>query len=205
MQKQMNDEMLSRLKVKYPHCIKLQELEKALNSLSDGTSKNPNPAILLSTQFIQSENGYPGVDCFGGKDRTGYQLAAITFSKIVELTGLDKSHPEMVKIGHRLLRPEGVAGRVAQDNADHTTLKVLDFDLELYHVDSAKGKLLRIAHGINSLALALWPMFKSWVGFDPWLVSSTPHQLYHPSPTKVKVNQVYHHTVPSETRITVQE
>lgn len=179
MQKVMNDESLERLEAKYGQKEEFIKLKDSLASL-EHNDQDPNESVLLLTQFIQKNEGYSGIKCFGGKDRTAYAVAVITFAAIAKLAGIPVASPEMKEVGHQLLRAEGIAGKIAKDNADHTTLKVTRWDLLLYDVKSPRGLMLRIAHGIDALFLATKPRFKKLVRKTPFSISSTPGQAYYP-------------------------
>ena len=185
MQGAINDQALKDLKEAYPDSDELKKLEESLVRLGQSEKNDPNESVLLVAQFMQKNSGYTGINCFGGKDRTGYSVALITHAKVAELVKkvpelakTDVFDPAMKKVGHQLLSSEGIAAKTAEDNADHTTLKLTRFDLLLYDTASIKGKTLRIAHGIDGLYLALKPMFKKMIGMSPLSISSTPGQLH---------------------------
>ncbi|HEV8050926.1 MAG TPA: hypothetical protein VGP47_00410 [Parachlamydiaceae bacterium] len=178
MQKAINDETLDGLREHFGDKPEFQALEAALTEMEKSEKYDPNEAVLLVSQFIQKNGGYSGVNCFGGKDRTGYALALISHAKIAELAKKDVSSPEMKKIGHQLLSSKAIAAKVAEDNADHTTLKLRRYDLKLFDVESTKGKMVRASHIVGAAYLTAKPMFKKMFGTSPLSVSSTPGQLY---------------------------
>jgi|688.fasta_scaffold00765_16 hypothetical protein len=105
-------------------------------------------------QFMHSV-GYASADCYGGKDRTGYALALITYNlikkhlfapegenKIPKLSKEDNIL--MAQIAHALIGPTGTARLIIQDNYGHRycALKLVDFNLELYITGPGKYKLI---------------------------------------------------------------
>lgn len=195
MQKVINDEALAKLKPVYGETGEYKALVKSLNELSTSEKFDPNASVLLVTQFLQKYGGYSGINCYGGKDRTGYAVALITHAKIAELAGLKVTDPKMGKIGHKLLSPKANAAKVAQDNADHTTMKLTRLDLQLYDTGTVKGTMLRIVHGVNGVFLGLLPILRKMAGRSPLSVSQTPGQIYQERPniqTSNKTNNVFY-------------
>jgi len=207
MQRQINNETIEKLKSTYGKTDEFIRLQNSLATLSLNADIDPNKTVALINDFVQTNGGYLGVNCFGAKDRTGYVCALITHNIVAklarkaienkELEGPIYLDLEMIRIGHQLLKENGVAARVANDNAGHTTLKLTRFDLSLYNTGSAKGKMLRMSHGCNGLAMVILQRSKAFVGLSPLQVSSTPGQLYKdeyeaalPSITK-KIRNIY--------------
>ena len=157
MQKNINDKMLEKLRTEHGGKQEFQDLETSLKKLTQSEKNDPNQTVLLVTQFLQKNGGYSGINCYGGKDRTGYATALITHSHLkAEAKG--KADPKSIDSqaknwGQQLLSSKGIAGQIANDNADHTALKLTRTDLELYGSSIKGHNLLRTAHrcklGVN--------------------------------------------------------
>lgn len=120
-------------------------------SLFDG-ELDPFKAPLKAIKWFQDAGGYVGVNCFGGKDRTGYLVALLTQQHLKER--IPENDPARRKLlrrwGRQLVSKRGVAAWIARENADHSVLKVTRYDLELYDLSTPKGHMLRVADLIRS-------------------------------------------------------
>lgn len=194
MQKCINDATLNKLRGEYGETKEFKALETSLNELSESESHDPNDSVLLVTKFLQNMKGYSGINCYGGKDRTGYALALITYSHAGDERRVDPSDPELKKVGPHLLRSDGIAAKIAHDNADHTVLKLSRWDLSLYNMDTLKGKMLRAAHACSGLWKEVKKAIKKRVGLPTLEISATPRQVYdpHAEKTKQKVQEISH-------------
>lgn len=84
--------------------------------------------------------GYCSVDCYGGKDRTGYALALETFHSIrkklkekVRHEGIPiKLDVTLSNIGRQLVSNTSVAVQIVEDNTGFRVLKLTPMDLQLY-------------------------------------------------------------------------
>lgn len=190
MQKYINDEALANLEKYSGNTPEFTQLKQALTLLTANSKTDPNQVVLLTTQYFHKQGGYCGVNCFGGKDRTGYNLALVTHAKLAEMAGRAPDDPEMGKIGRKLLSTKGIAALVAKDNADHTTLKISRIDLSLYDLETRKGKMLRMAQGCDAAYLKIKSEVKKELGFSGLMESSTPGQLYRAKPS--------HHSIKSK-------
>jgi hypothetical protein len=123
-----------------PNQEALKILMNGLKSLENSESQDPFEIAMQSVKFIASLNGYSGLNCFGGKDRTGYVTALLTHSFLPQS---DKT--ALTAWGFQLLGKGGIASRIAQQNADHKMLKVERFSLRLYNTKSAAGLFNRIS------------------------------------------------------------
>jgi len=90
--------------------------------------------------FLLRRLGYCSVNCYGGKDRTGYALALETFCAIddkLKEKALTRPIPEkklndtLAAIGRKLLSSSSVAVKIVDDNTGFQALKLSRFDLEL--------------------------------------------------------------------------
>jgi len=193
MQLSVNNSTLNKLEKKYGTNDHYKKLKAKFDQLSRDKTLDPNIVVLGITQFVQSQNGYTGMNCFGGKDRTGYAVALNTHSKICELTKLSPSDPAMKEVGFKLLDKDGVAAQIARAGADHTTLKLSRFDLLLYDTTSNKGKMKRVAAAINGAGIFIKQTIWTRVYNAP-PASSTPGQIYrHESVTKAKADSFFKH------------
>lgn len=180
MQKAINDEALAKLEMRYPSSAALSGLKTSFEALSHNPNVDPNNTVLLTTLLVQEQGGYTGINCYGGKDRTGYAAAMVTHYHLKALDGLTDDSPVAKKWGHQLLGRSGVAAKIAEDNADHTVLKLTRKDLSLYNMDTLKGKMLRAAHAISGLFKAIAKSLKDFFGLDSLSVSKSSGQLYKP-------------------------
>lgn len=90
--------------------------------------------------FLLRRLGYCSVNCYGGKDRTGYALALETYCSIDEKlkekaylhhVSEKKLQDTLAVIGRKLLGPSSVAVKIVDDNTGFKALKLSRFDLEL--------------------------------------------------------------------------
>lgn len=180
MQQAINDEALAKLQKRNPTSESLKTLMTSLENLSTDSKQDPNDAVLLATLHVQEQGGYAGINCFGGKDRTGYAVALLTHHHLTELDRLSPQSPAAQKWGHQLLSRKGVAAKIAEDNADHTILKLTRVDLFLYNLDTLSGKMHRGAHAISGLFKVAVKTSKELLGLDSLSISKTEDQLYMP-------------------------
>lgn len=131
LQKIINDTMLKKLEPSYGAMDEYKALKNALERLSETAKCDPNDVVLLATQFMQKLGGYVGINCFGGKDRTGYAVALITFMQISRLAK-QPSRELLSKWGRALLSEEGIAIKIAKDNAGQRALKLTRGNLLLF-------------------------------------------------------------------------
>jgi hypothetical protein len=163
MQKAINDQALKNLekiantRVPIPDdfITHFDNLKRNLDTLTNKTilffdTASAN-ASLDSLQCIASLGGYRGMNCYGGKDRTGYGLALNTHSVLRDEVGDTEENRNLLsEWGHELLSEKGIAANVAKENADHTVLKLTAPMPELYN-----RKMLRTSHAIKGLALKM--------------------------------------------------
>lgn len=89
------------------------------------------------TLLLQNQN-HLSVNCYGGKDRTGYTLALISHNHMSEhvkaaVGGKKTTHVAVMdRIGRELVSQDSVALRVIEDNIGH---KVIKLDPKLEHGD----------------------------------------------------------------------
>lgn len=169
LQKIINDETLEKLKAHYGTTEEYKALKDALNKLSENSKCDPNDVVLVATQFIQKLGGYVGLNCFGGKDRTGYAVALITFMQISRLAKQPSSEL-LSKWGRALLSEEGIAIKIAKDNAGQRALKLTRSNLFLFR--QAGGAL-----GAKNTAKAVVGEVAKRVRKKSFTTSRTPGQV----------------------------
>lgn len=105
------------------------------------------------TDFLK-EISYMSVDCYGGKDRTGYALALETYHILRSVVRkkanadpeINKDYSKIMSIIRmQLVGPRGVAVRITEDNTGCKVLKISGFMLKLY----VSGKGLVLLRGIS--------------------------------------------------------
>lgn len=168
-QKIINDEALDKLTniaAKHGKLIgNILNLRQGLNSLGD-SKQDPFEVALLASKCFSSINGYLGVNCYGGKDRTGYAVARITHSYLP-----DNDANKLREWGYQLLSKKGIAANVAKENADHKILKITRFNLKLFSTSKLKGLILRILVFAEFVIVNITQM-------GPLKGSNAPAQLY---------------------------
>lgn len=184
MQKTINENALEKLRAQYGQTEEFISLENGLKRLSNDPQYDPNEVVLLATLFFQKQGGYTGINCFGGKDRTGYAVALVTHHHVLNLSGKKREDPEAKEWGHQLLSKTGIASNIAQDNADHTALKLSRKDLLLYDIHTVKGKMLRGADAAQGIFAGVEKSLKSLFKKSQISASDSPGQLYKPSSIK---------------------
>lgn len=87
------------------------------------------------------EFGNISVNCYGGKDRTGFMLALLTFNCFFPVftclkdeiqIKITESSKNINHIGKQLISKTSVALKIVADNIGHFALKLLPFKLKLY-------------------------------------------------------------------------
>lgn len=164
-QAEINQEAIAKLKqLNYPK-NQIELLQKALGKCKRGGNK-AFKAATLAVQLLQSKQAYVGVNCFGGKDRTGYLLASVTHDMLKQQCP-KASKDQLRQWGWELIDQGSVASEIAKENADHTVLKLLTPGLKLY------GGLRGIAKRTRDFAKSAWTAIKSGIR-----VSKTAGQAY---------------------------
>jgi hypothetical protein len=110
----------------------LKEVKDKLTNGKGGFDVVEKMTLLLQNQ------GNLSVNCYGGKDRTGYALALITYNHINE--HLTKEIPDkpklrssiMTRIGNELISQKSAALKVVKDNTGFSAIKLTTFNLKLY-------------------------------------------------------------------------
>lgn len=189
LQKFINDEAIKKLQslaaIGLVNAAKFKKLNDSLIELSDPNKDNdPFKTSHLAVQLMQ-DCGYASVDCYGGKDRTGYLLALVTHDSLASL--LEKVGGEwekdLTRFDMELLKDNGVAAEIVKDNTGQTFLKLLRKDLELYHLETDSGKSMRKDHFIG--AAKVWAYAKMHI--KPNVESIASHITYDDiEPRKLK-------------------
>lgn len=159
LQKFLNEEALEKFrilrdqnKLTTEQETKLKLLEASISNNSLGGFERADMAIDLVNTYCD----YTSVNCFGGKDRTGYSMATHTYRIIEEEilrpneVGEEKANLTtennrlLKKIAHQLLSKKGIAIQIVKDNTGHTVLKIGPWNLELYRVKTISGAASRV-------------------------------------------------------------
>lgn len=152
-QKAINDRGIARLEDLANEMLIDQENLDLLKELLDNPKSNSfersNAAITLFAN-ANNQHGYASVDCYGGKDRTGYAVALHTYKILQEiaqelLEGERRPSKELLKLwGLQLVSDRGVGARIIKHSTGYSTMKLTAFNLTLYHTGTLKGTVLRI-------------------------------------------------------------
>lgn len=146
-------------------------------ALFDG-ERDSFKAPLKAIKWFQEAGGYVGVNCYGGKDRTGYLVALLTQQYLKE--SIPENDPSRRKLlrrwGRQLVSKTGVAASIARENANHSVVKVMSYGLELYDTSTLKGHMQRVADLIKESKLFLKTKFTGGIQ-----ESKVKGQLYHRS------------------------
>lgn len=199
-QKEINDQMMAKLEAPPFNYTKdqLKDLQKELENLTNIPNYDPNTVAVAITQFMESMGGRCGLNCYGGKDRTGGTVAcnvAMTIAKKLlkpetlaagETGEASKSAKaqELKKviseIGLNILSTKGIAGEIGALNAGdpNRILKLSRWNFSLYNLGTIKGVLTRIAHGANGVILAVSSIFRKLFGGESFTTSSDNNQAY---------------------------
>lgn len=161
LQKTINDEAMAKLKklrdslppddpTRAEVDKQIRDLNKSLyaSALFRKAFRTPRQAM----EVIQTLGGYGSVDCYGGKDRTGYLCAVITdtqLKKILNSGSVPNSSGLLATWQKKLLSKKGVGGGIAFDNAEHTVFKLTGVNLKLYTASK------RVSHGVKSALVTL--------------------------------------------------
>lgn len=119
------------------------EKKKLFDSLNKKLQYKAETNFTTAHKAIQlmRELGYCSVDCYGGKDRTGYALALETYyairRKLRQKARNDpaiakKYHSILAKFASQLVSSESVAIKIVEDNTGYTVMKLAPFQLKLY-------------------------------------------------------------------------
>lgn len=185
LQQEINDKALRKLESLYGTSSEFTELKNSLDNLSKNTSMDPNDTVVAATLLIQKLGGYTGINCFGGKDRTGYAVALLTHHHVCKLGKKRKDSDAAKEWGLQLLRKNGIAAQIADNNAGHTALKLTRLNPELYDTASLRGKMIRGAHAASGAVMGVKKFIVEAFG-NPFISESEAKgQLYKPT-MKVK-------------------
>lgn len=160
------------------------------------------------TQLEVDLGAYTGLNCYGGKDRTGYAAAFHTHQQLVSgnrppqpdssdkritRTKRERLADEALsrRWGWALLGGDGVAAQIANKNGDHRVLKLKGTRLALFGMGTAKGKALRFWHALQGLGLFLTTAYR--LKTRTIATSSDETQMYFP-----RKHKVIHVVVPRE-------
>lgn len=160
----------------------LNDLQKSLIERSNPRNPDdPFKTAHLAVRLLQ-HSGYVSVDCYGGKDRTGYELALVTHDSLqsilkgeaLELTPAQKQ--TLVRFDMELLQSNGVAALIVKDNTGHAFLKLMRKELELYHLETESGKQMRKDHYKGAAKVFICAKMKIKTSVE----SIDSHLTYHP-------------------------
>jgi len=127
-------------------------MDNARDQLLNCSKTSFNSAHKLVT--LAKELGYCSVDCYGGKDRTGYAMALEIYyairKKIRMKAKIDIQIKEdyseiMALVREKLLSTSGVAVGIVSDNTAYMVMKLSGFMLKLY----VSGKGVHLLKGIG--------------------------------------------------------
>ena len=147
----INQEAFGKLKsmnIKGTQKVKIGTLQNRLQKKAKTDFSIAHKAIQLMRGL-----GYCSVDCYGGKDRTGYAMALETYHALrKKLKVLASKNPKvqakyqslLAKYRNQLIDNNGVAKRVVEDNTGFKVMKLSPFNLKLY----VSGKGIRYLLGI---------------------------------------------------------
>jgi hypothetical protein len=156
----VNEENLTRLEKKitaYPDGENKNKLMQLLNDLKTKVRPEKEGGFSAADTSIElmSLLGYVSIDCYGGKDRTGYAVAQVTQRKLQDFLKSDPSINSkeatalMGKFRRQLLSNDGIAVKVVEDNTGFKALKLTAVMLDLYiggrGMDKFSGLVNRIA------------------------------------------------------------
>ncbi len=178
MQAAINSEALEKLERMFSDTPEFVKLKEAFQKLTNNPEYDANHAVVAATQFMQKQKGYTGINCYGGKDRTGYATALVTYQCLLDMSHLPSDSPEAETWRRQLLSKEGIAGQSAGQNTNVTILKLTRIDLTLYDTSTLKGKMLRGAHAASGLVNGAKKMLKDTLHLDSLSISDTEGQLY---------------------------
>lgn len=188
LQKAINDEAMAKMEKLVQTSTKKEESSDQLKALQETLRRNPGSIVRSQfraprqiIQLVQTLNGYGSVNCYGGKDRTGYLLAVITDAQLKKiLVGRAKLKgeklPEKEKALRRnwqkqLLANGSVGARIAYENAEHYVYKLKGVNLKLVTLTNTNFIVAianRIVEWFKAARTALRGLH----------FSSTPDQLY---------------------------
>lgn len=142
-QKQINDVNFDRLRdyVKsLDQPLLFQRFEKVENAMQNEEGFELASSLALFLKEIASLS----INCYGGKDRTGYLAALISFEAL-----FDQTAPEERRLGshlkdhiaRQLMSDEGILAQIIKASTGRVALKVLPINLKLYYGDSVKNKI----------------------------------------------------------------
>lgn len=107
--------------------ILLEELKESLTG-----KKKCNFATADKVVQLMAMLGTVSIDCYGGKDRTGYLLATITGriakDALMDLSAKDSSYnakSDLVRLKNWLMSEEGIAKKIVLMNTGHTAIKLM--------------------------------------------------------------------------------
>jgi hypothetical protein len=140
------------------------------NNLLHLTHKDSATAFATVDKFIELMSlmkSHVSVNCYGGKDRTGYVLASVTFRKLEQMVnGIAHSETCLSRWGRELLSDTSIAIRVIKDNVGRTVFKLGSFHLHLlstksgHLLDRLRGVAMRISHYAKLIQVILPPFHK---------------------------------------------
>lgn len=173
-QKAINDRGIARLEALANEMLIDQTSLNLLKALLDNPKANSfersNAAITLFAN-ANNHHGYASVDCYGGKDRTGYAVALQTYT-ILQNMAQNPSKGLLKLWGLQLVSEQGVGARIIKYSTGYSTMKLMAFNLKLYHTDTLKGVVLRVNDYCKGLKAKFGPKI------IPALAG--PGQLYSP-------------------------
>lgn len=164
LQKAINDEAIAKLRKIESSAVGAQtkigsQIKQFTTSLNRfWLFRKPFRTPRVALELIHNLGGYATVNCYGGKDRTGYLLAVMTDAQLkkilVSWSGLKKGKLGKAEKALRkkwkaeLVSEKGIGARVCKDNADHSVFKLTGVNLKLYTPAS------RVQNGVKAYKVA---------------------------------------------------
>lgn len=142
-QKAINDAAFAKLE-KFVEANEIQTVKEMYFSEETGDKAIEKAPFNVASQIaiLISKHGYASMNCYGGKDRTGYALAKVTEHY---LETVEENENTLNEWRRKLVGVKGTAALVVEDNASHKALKLMDLNLDLFMTDTLKGMAKRIA------------------------------------------------------------
>lgn len=95
-----------------------------------GSSNDTNEHIADVVELLQGQGHFVSIDCYGGKDRTGYLLAVVTFRKLMKSAKSETA--QEVQWKDQLVGKSGILCRVISENIGTTVAKLSALSLNLF-------------------------------------------------------------------------
>lgn len=156
-QELINTEALVKLQAFSQDAEHNRHLQKLIERLSHEVQYDPYETACEAVLTLQAAGAYVGLNCYGGKDRTGYVSAMVTHHhlKAVLSHGSPTRSKTLKRWGRHLVSKRGVAAKIAFENTGYRIIKIGKFTLKLYNTSSIAGKMQRTAALIETISVGL--------------------------------------------------